>query len=653
VFLINGRSYPDTDVTPVAPSDCVAVHYANMGMLEKSLGVLGRRQTVMADDSNALAHPQNLAAKYLNPGQEVDAVVDMTGSTAGTQFPIMDFARHLHNGAGAANNANPANATGMALGGQLALLQVNGAQPATLNPTIDLVGLDHNTVAIDKGGVITPGHLTVTARGIARAGGASVTGGEYTIDGIVAPGTAPAGQSLDGTGAGAIPGSILATLGNGDHIVWTRVHDSAGNWSDPPAGVVFTLDRVHTGANPDGGPVVSNLSVDPSVTNGATANKTPGAPDPVTGVPVVSADMVLDGTATPPLPDWTITSFSWSIDGGASTTVPVTADPGSPVEITTSIPQATLQGLAGDANHVVTVMATETLGASTRTGNPVTVVFVKAVTGPSATIESITPNPAGPASDHTANLNYFPSVRIRGTLSDDLAQVVGGEMWFLPVVNGTPVGLVGGKPIADGQGVKVTPDSGQWTTLPGHPVPYMVDIPAAEFNALPQGTVRIYVHGQDKAGNWRQSWTGQELVLDKTPPVILDQTTTPAQPGAVVTRPSPGHFTLNYWAADPLTTPPGCNTNCGVPENSQVTAVEWQVSYNGVIDNPGANDFTATLGGPGGPGGTMLPAATNGPVQIPIDISGGPQPYPASFEVIFRVRDGAGNWTDWRTVSFP
>src|SRR6202022_3894247 len=107
-------------------------------------------------------------------------------------------------------------------------------------------------------------------------GAASVTGGEYTIDGIVAPGTAPAGQSLDGTGAGAIPGSILATLGNGDHIIWTRVKDSAGNWSDP-SGVVYTLDRINGPVNPQGGPILSNFSLDPSVTNGNTPNKIPGA----------------------------------------------------------------------------------------------------------------------------------------------------------------------------------------------------------------------------------------------------------------------------------------------------------------------------------------------------------------------------------------
>ena len=84
-----------------------------------------------------------------------------------------------------------------------------------------------------------------------------------------------------------------------------------------------------------------------------------------------------------------------------------------------------------------------------------------------------------------------------------------------------------------------------------------------------------------------------------------------------------------------------------------MTAVEWQISYGTVVDNPAANDFTVYLGGPGGPGGANLPAATNGPVELPIDISGGPQPYPAGAQAVFRVRDGAGNWTDWRTVTIP
>jgi len=90
------------------------------------------------------------------------------------------------------------------------------------------------------------------------------------------------------------------------------------------------------------------------------------------GCLLLVSDMVIDGTATPPLPDWAITSFAWSIDSGPSTTVPVTGGLGAPVEIATTIPQAVLQSLAGDATHTISVTATESQATSTRTGNPTT-----------------------------------------------------------------------------------------------------------------------------------------------------------------------------------------------------------------------------------------------------------------------------------------
>jgi hypothetical protein len=49
----------------------------------------------------------------------------------------------------------------------------------------------------------------------------------------------------------------------------------------------------------------------------------------------------------------------------------------------------------------------------------------------------------------------------------------------------------------------------------------------------------------------------------------------------------------------------------------------------------------------------FLPKPYANSYSTPIDVSGGPQPYPASFQVVFRVMDGAGNWTAWNTVTYP
>jgi hypothetical protein len=641
----------------------------------------------------------------------------------------MDFGRHLHNGSGTPLSATGTN-TGMTLGGQLALLQVGGTPPVTLNPTMDLVALDRNTVAVDKANTFTPAQLSVTVQGIARAGG-TISGGQYTIDNI------PALDALSGVPAPPPPGTISGTfpatpftipsaslggLTNGDHIIWVRVQNG-GHWSDPPSGVVFTLDRVTGGANPNGGPILTNLSLNPSVTNGSTPNSIPGsigrtdaaivnagsssvtdnqitaadagqalsgtgippgavvgnvvpgssftilvggAPTKATanaftvnigvpGVPAQSADIVIDGTATPALSDWAITNFTWSIDGTTATnTVAVTGSPGSPVEITDTIPQAVVQGLPGDHTYTVSIVATETQGTSTRTSNPVTVTFVKTATGPLATVDTITPNPAGPASDFLGNANYYPSVRVRGTFTDGLASVAGGEMFFLPVVGGNVVGLDSlSRPGADGTGVQVTPDSGLWTAPAGSAVPYLVDIPSAEFNGLPQGHIRIYVHGKDAAGQWNQGYAIKDLILDKTPPVVLDLTTTPAAPDPIVVNGGGGQYTLNFSAQDPATVPPACTVNgtqitpqgCGDAATSKVTAVEWIISDPNGIDIPGANDFTV-----------ILPNPADGPAPFSVDISGGPKTagvYPAGDQVHFRIRDGAGNWTNWRLVNIP
>src|SRR6202011_2365764 len=98
------------------------------------------------------------------------------------------------------DNAIPSSNTGMTLGGQLSLLQEVGTHLATTAPTVDLVGLDHNSVAVDAANQVTPAQLGLTARGIARAAGATIAGGEWTIDAISPAGTAPVGQTLTSGG---------------------------------------------------------------------------------------------------------------------------------------------------------------------------------------------------------------------------------------------------------------------------------------------------------------------------------------------------------------------------------------------------------------------------------------------------------------------
>jgi hypothetical protein len=284
----------------------------------------------------------------------------------------------------------------------------------------------------------------------------------------------------------------------------------------------------------------------------------------------------------------------------------------------------------------------------------VTIPFTLDTTGPTTSIDTVTPSPAGPSSDNLANLNYFPSVHITGTIKPAAlpgVSVAGGEMTFAPVC--PPSGLYRAAactpnhgvfpdpslsdtaPAANGSGAELVPHGGSWTEGVGTPVAYDVELPTAEFNGFPQGVVRIYVHAKDQDGQWG-SWTAYDLSLDKTPPVVV---------GAATVTGSAPNFTLNFTAEDPAGPAVGCNVNnqpngCGgITEQSGVAAVEWQISYADSVDTPGVNDFTQ-----------FFPAPTSGPQLLHIDISGGPQPYPAGTNVLFRVMDGAGNWTGWSSV---
>jgi len=187
------------------------------------------------------------------------------------------------------------------------------------------------------------------------------------------------------------------------------------------------------------------------------------------------------------------------------------------------------------------------------------------------------------------------------------------------------------------------------------------DLPSSEFNGYPQGTVKVWVHAQDEAGNWGP-WTEQDLGLDKTEPIILDQTTAVKEPVPFVTRTgfNPitgiGTYNLHFYAEDPVPTgAPPCNPGsfstppgCGV--QSKVAAIEWTISYVDSVDISEINDFVQWFHQPGP---LLAQPLGNGPENLTVNISGGPQPYTAPAKVEFRIMDGAGNWTNWYYTNLP
>lgn len=88
--------------------------------------------------------------------------------------------------------------------------------------------------------------------------------------------------------------------------------------------------------------------------------------------------------------------------------------------------------------------------------------------------------------------------------------------------------------------------------------------------------------------------------------------------------------------------------------NSTVAAIEWTISYVDSVDITEQNDFTQFLASTPGITVTPLPTKdTNGPEDVTVDISAGPQPYTPPATVVYRIMDGAGNWTNWYTTNIP
>ncbi|NTW98008.1 MAG: multicopper oxidase domain-containing protein, partial [Oscillochloris sp.] len=73
-LLINGQLYPNADDVATTVGNRVLLRHVNAGIRFHSLGVLGLRQTVIADDGNPLPISSSLFAKTLGAGQTMDSL---------------------------------------------------------------------------------------------------------------------------------------------------------------------------------------------------------------------------------------------------------------------------------------------------------------------------------------------------------------------------------------------------------------------------------------------------------------------------------------------------------------------------------------------------------------------------------------------------
>ena len=212
--LIDGKSFPDTDLIDARQGDHVLLRYVNAGVKDSSLGLLGLHQELLGRNADPYVHPQTFVAPLIGPGETADVAVAVpTVAKIGMRYPLTDQS----------NRTGTQTLTGF--GGAMTFLNVwGGAAPVVTvlaGPTVG--GLKVSTTTGALSGVAAPsGSLTVAAV-------------EYFL-GTTDPG---AGSGVAVTPAGPLFAATLAALPVSGDVVNVRAKDSAGTW-----GAVSTVTAV-------------------------------------------------------------------------------------------------------------------------------------------------------------------------------------------------------------------------------------------------------------------------------------------------------------------------------------------------------------------------------------------------------------------------
>ena len=468
--LINGAAAPKTAPVPATSGQNVLLRWVNAGTGYHSMAVLGADQRVVALDGSQLKNgPVDISRRYVaetfGPGQTADAIVTVPATAADRSLAVYDASLTLHN----TNTAGT--------GGMLTFLKVTGAGTGS-----DVSGPATRGVAWS--GTALSGSVDATA-----ITGATVSGAEYFVDTVGAPGTGTAMEPTDGAFGSAteavrptaLAASALATaLGSGQHIVY--VHGlSAAAWGPFSSVLVMGSDAV--------GPTTSGVTVTPDHSNGS-------------GNVAVSAtgnDSASGNSA--------IGAAEWAIDGGVAT--PMTLQTTGPIaSVTGTIPAARVAALT-EGTHTVMVRTRDVVGNwSAAVGVP----LVADRTGPTAQNVTVNPSP----NNGTVPVNgTSASVRVSATITDP---AVGSDGTAQSIITAAR-GYLDGGPTA----IVMEAADGAYSATTEN---VYLDIPLATVKQLSEGSHTITVQGRDAAGNWGATASGT-LVVDKSGPVISGLALTP------------------------------------------------------------------------------------------------------------------------------
>jgi FtsP/CotA-like multicopper oxidase with cupredoxin domain len=436
--LINGKASPSTDPIPAVAGHKLLLRMVNGGSQPHSLGLLGLRQTVIANDGSELRYSHNVVADTVGPGQSADALISIpAGAPAGSKFAFYDASAGLHNAG--------ANGTG----GMLTFI-ATAAGTANTAPVTTNVSVSPNPALTTTASVTLTGTITPTP-----------DAAEYFIDTLGANGTgcpvtpASAVSAVITTIGGTSPCG-LATLTAGNHSIY--LHGLIGTDWGTAVSTALTVTPADTQA-----PITSGLSVTPALTNGADPVINATGDDSTTGGSRIQAIEYFIGTSNPML-------------NGSGAALAITP----PIDATVSAGATIPFTLLSAGVNVISVHSQDSAG---NWGLFATINVTTDTVGPVTSLASASPNPTNGVIGVNSST---PAVRVSASASDALTNTVAAE-GFIDTVG------------APGSGFVFFPTDGLFSSL-SESVYYDIQLTAVQ--GLSNGIHTIYVRSKDAAGNW-------------------------------------------------------------------------------------------------------------------------------------------------------
>ncbi len=379
-WLINGKSYPQTDSVSTAAGHNVLLRYVNAGLQVHSMSVLGMRQSMIAIDGNPLNYAHTMVAESIGPGRTMDTIVTVPASAGdGSKFAVYEasFLQHNNNAAG--------------FGGMFTFLNVSGTPPTgdTTGPATSGVSLTTTSVS-----------ATISDAG---RGDSNIAAAEFFIDTTGANGTGTAMTGAFTSPVESVSGVINPAL-TGTHTVYVHGQDSAGNWGPFQSAVI---------SNDTTGPTTSALSLSPASTNG-------------------TVNVTLSGTANDTASGGSnIATAEYTIDGGFASPMSVSPSGAKVASLSATISAATVNILA-EGTHVIAIRSQDSLG---NWGAPVNITLTVDKTGPATSGVSANPNPSNGLVGFNSST---PAIRVTASFSDTASNITAAEGFIDAVgANGT------------------------------------------------------------------------------------------------------------------------------------------------------------------------------------------------------------------------